>query len=71
MSSLLSARVYGYKLRHVTLTERAAKRLARLIYSLEEPSGFSQPFLAEEEEIFSNLPLNQRNPNYVSRKKTK
>jgi hypothetical protein len=65
------ARVHGYKLRHVILTERAAKRLARLIYSLEEPNGFSQQFLAEEEEILKNLPLNQRNSNYVSRKKTK
>ena len=64
------ARVLGYKKRHVVLSDKAAKRLVRLLDSLEEPSmampvnTFVNAFSPEEEKIFNELPLNQRNPNY-------
>jgi hypothetical protein len=67
------ARVHAYKTCHVVATETAAKKLARLLLTLQEPSTdlplniFSQQFNKEETEIFNELPLGQRNPNYQSR----
>lgn len=67
------ARVYAYKTRHVATTERAAEKLARLVLALQEPSTdlalntFAHNFSDEENEIFSSLPLSQRNTNYQSR----
>jgi len=78
------ARVYGYKKRHVVLSDKAAKRLVRLLHSLEEPTTnmtlneFADAFSQEEETIFKELPLNQRNPltsifnpNYIPKNKKK
>ena len=62
--------VHGYKNMHVASTETAGQKLARLICNLEEPSleipltTFVSDFSDEEKTVFTNLPKNQKNPNY-------
>lgn len=71
------ARVHAYKQYHVSITEKAAKKLAKLILSLQEPSnvnGLDFPslkelatnFSPEETEIFCSLTQNPPNLNNSS-----
>jgi hypothetical protein len=73
-------RVHAYKNMHIVVTEKAAQKLATLLMNLEEPflqkyvdqNGVEKPeqFFSEEEKvIFFELPLNQKHPKYVRKKK--
>jgi hypothetical protein len=80
MNFLRWVRVHAYKNMYKIVTEKAAQKLATLLMNLEEPflqkyvsqSGeekIEQFFLEEEKVIFLDLPLNQKHPKYVRKKK--
>jgi hypothetical protein len=63
------ARVHGYKTRGVSLNEGAAKTLSGLLEKLQDPGDTTRlvdvtnNFSAEENQLFTTLPLNNKNPN--------